>query len=399
MKNPEFAPFPSDEYISRYQKAQRLMADNGIDALIVSGKENVIYFSGIQTIGWHSKHRPLGVVLPQTADREPMLVLSESLESVAHDTSWIEGLRPWGGRRSGKETPDPVVGIQQAVSELDLKHATVGMELGYGQRIGMSQADYTKLTKGLPEVNFVDASNLLWQLRMIKSPREVEALRKACAATDAAFESGFSAMRSGMTEKELAGIMFARMAQETNERPGFMMVRSGPRKYSMVNVEPFNKPLNKGELVVVDAGAVYKDYWGEFMRMACIGEPTAEQRRFFDAELESMQAGVEAVKPGVTTGEIFDACYTVLSDRGFGEHLTLARVGHCVGLDMHEPPSIDRGGTTVLQPGMVLTVEPIFSDQPHYQIGNFGVEDQVAVTETGYELMSHFPKELHVVKT
>ncbi|MBM3302380.1 MAG: aminopeptidase P family protein, partial [Deltaproteobacteria bacterium] len=123
-----------------------------------------------------------------------------------------------------------------------------------------------------------------------------------------------------------------------------------------------------------------------------------EQRRFFDAELESLDAGVKAVKPGATTGDIFDACYRVLLDGGFGDHLTLERVGHCVGLDMHEPPSIDRGGTTVLQPGMMLTVEPIFSDQPNYQIGNFGVEDQVLVTETGYEIMSHFPKELHVVR-
>jgi Xaa-Pro aminopeptidase len=398
MRNPEFAPFPTEEFVARLQKAQRLMAEQGIDALLLTGKENVIYFSGLQTIGWDSKHRPLGVIIPQAADQEPLMVLPESLFHVARETSWIDELRPWGGWRIPGSPPDPVVGIQQAVAELGLTHGTIGLELGYGQRIAMSQADYVTLTIGLPDVNFVDESDLLWQLRTIKSPREVEAIRKVCAATTAAFESGFAAMRAGMTEKELAGIMFARMAQETNERPGFMMVRSGTRKYGMVNVTPFDKPLNKGELVVVDAGATYEDYWADFMRMASIGEPTAEQRRFFETELEAQQAGVAAIKPGVTTGEVFDACYSVFVKRGFTEHARLERIGHGVGLDVHEPPSIGRGTTTVIQPGMILTIEPIFSDLPNYQIGNFALEDMVLVTETGHEVLSLFPKELHVIK-
>lgn len=397
MRQPEFAPFPVDEYVARHQKAQHLMEERGIDALLVTAKENVVYFSGLQTIGWDSKHRPLGVLIGRAPESPPMLVLPETLAHVARETSWIEELRPWGGWRYQDAAPDPIVGIQRAIAELGLESGTIGLELGYGQRVGMSQADYLTLTSGLPNVSVVDGSDILWQLRMVKSPREVEALRKACAATTAAFEAGFAALREGMTERELAGIMFARMAEQTNERPGFMMVRSGPRKYGMVNVSPFTKPMANGELVVVDAGAVYKDYWADFMRMASIGKPTAEQRRFFDADLESQKAGVAAIKPGVTTGQVFDACYDVLVDLGFQEHAKLERIGHGVGLDVHEPPSIGRGSTTVIEPGMVLTVEPIFSDQPNYQIGNFALEDVVLVTETGHEVLSLFPKDLHIV--
>ncbi|HBY96780.1 MAG: Xaa-Pro peptidase family protein [Ardenticatenaceae bacterium] len=399
MRNPEFAPFPTDEFVARYKKAQRLMEEQGIDALLLTSKENVIYFSGLQTIGWDSKHRPLGVIIPRAEGREPIMVLAETLFYVARETSWIEELRPWGGWRYPSAPSDPVIGIQQAIAELELTKGTIGMELGYGQRLGMSQSDYSMLVGGLPDANIVDMGDLLWQLRMIKSPREIEVIRKVCAATTAAFEAGFAAMRAGMTEKELAGIMFARMAEETNDRPGFMMVRSGPRKYGMVNVHPFNKPMNKGELVVVDAGATYKDYWADFMRMASIGEPTAEQRRFFEADLESQKVGVAAVKPGIPTREIFDASYNVLMETGFAEHARLERIGHGVGLDVHEPPSIGRGTTTIVQPGMILTVEPIFSDQPNYQIGNFALEDVVLVTETGHEVLSLFPKELHVVRT
>ncbi len=398
MHNPEFSPFPPEEYVARYGKAQGLMAQQDIDALLLTGKENVIYFSGLQTIGWASKHRPLGLILPQAADQEAVMILPESLLEVARATSWIRTLRPWGGWRVPGAAADPVDAIQQSIADLGLTRSVIGMELGYGHRVGMSQDDYNGLVSGLPKIRFVDGSDLLWQLRMIKSPLEVDALSKACAATTAAFDSGFTAMREGMTEKELAGIMFARMAQETNELPGFVMVRSGPRKYAMVNVTPFNKPLNKGELVVVDAGAKYKDYCADFMRMASIGEPTLEQRRFFDAELESQEAGVAAIRPGVTTGEIFDACHNVLVQRGFAEHAKLERVGHGVGLDLHEPPSVARDGSTVVEPGMVLTVEPIWSDQPDYHIGNFALEDQILVTETGHEVLSLFPKELHIVK-
>lgn len=399
MQQPEFAPFPTDEYEVRYQKAQRLMRERDIDAVLVTAKENVIYFSGLQTIGWISKHRPIGVILSQNEQIPPILVLPETLVPVAHETSWIRELRPWGGWRYPGAPSDPILGIQQAISEIGIEAGTVGMELGYGQRIGMSMSDYWALANGLPTVNFVDGSELIWALRMIKSPREIDALRKACAATTSAFEFGFASMREGMTENTLAGIMFGRMAELTNERPGFMMVRSGPRKYGMVNVTPFAKPMMRGELVVVDAGAVYKDYWADFMRMASIGKPTDEQRRFFEANLESQNAGVAAIKPGAPTGEIFDACYGVLVKCGLREHAILERIGHGVGLDPHEPPSIGRGTDTLVEPGMVLTVEPIFSDQPNYQIGNFALEDVVLVTDSGHEVLSHFPKELHVVST
>lgn len=399
MHQPEFAPFPNEEYAARVEQAREEMAKAGIDALVVTAKENVVYFSGLQTIGWISKHRPLGVIIPANASRSPMIVLPETLVDVARETSWIEELRPWGGWRSADAAPSPIIGIQRALAETDLENATIGLELGYGQRVGMSQEDYGSLLSGLPNVTVVDGSKVIWKLRMIKSQREIDAIRIACAATTRAFEEGFAAIEEGTSEADLAGIMLGRMAAETNEVPGFMMVRSGTRKYGMVNVLPFDKPMVKGDLVVTDAGARYKDYWADYMRMASIGEPSADQRRFFDAEYESQKAGVAAIKPGATTGEVFDACYDVLVDHGLKEHATLERVGHGLGLDPHEAPSIDRGGSTVIEPGMVLTVEPIFSDLPDYQIGNFAIEDVVVVTETGNEVLSLFPTELFVVPT
>jgi len=396
LSQPEFAPFPVSEYERRVAKARHLMEENGIDALVLTSKENVVYFSGIQTIGWDSKHRPLIVIVPRELSSPVHMVLAESLYQVSRESSWVDELRPWGGWMEGS-TEDPIVGALQVFQDLGLVTGKLGFELGYGQRMGMSQEDYFELVEQLPEASLVDGSKLIWELRMIKSSLEIEALREACAATTSAFEKGFAAIYPGMKEKELAGIMFSEMARYTDERPGFMMVRSGPRKYRMANVLAFDKPMVAGELVVVDSGAVYKDYWSDFMRMCSIGEPTKEQRRFFDATLESQQAGVDKMKPGVTAHDIFSACNDVLVAHGLADYVTFERLGHGVGLDMHEPPSMARGSELIIQPGMVLTVEPVFWDRPEGKVGNFALEDVVVVTEEGHEVLSLFPKDLHIV--
>ena len=397
MRTPEYAPFPTDEFLARYRKAQQLMDERGIDALVLTSEENGVYFSGFETIEW-SAERPIGIIIPRDPRLAPILSFPGLLGDIAVATSWIEELCPWGPWGALTNAPaNAVEAIKQSIHKLGLQKGTLGVELGHAQKMLMSHAHYSELVASLPNAKFVDAADLLWDLRMIKSPREIEVIRKVCAATTKAFEVGFAAMHEGMTEKELAGIMFAQMAAETQELPAFMMIRSGPSKYGMVNVKPFHKPLNKGDLVIVDAGARYKTYCSDFMRMASIGEPSADQRRMFDAELEAQKAGVAAVMPGATTGDIFDACYQVLAKHGLAEHFTTNGVGHSVGLFFHEPPRINKGGTIPLQPNMVLTVEPIWYDRPNHQIGNFALEDMVLVTESGCEILSLYPKDLHIV--
>jgi Xaa-Pro dipeptidase len=394
--SPRYAVFPVSEYQDRHTRVSSLMRERGIDALLVTSKENVTYFSGIQTIEWISKHRPMGLIVP-VAPRPPVLVIPETLMAVARETSWVEDVRGWGGVRIEGAPADPVTALERTLQDVGLERATIGFEHGYGQFLRMPKAQYDDLVSRLPDMKVVDGADAIWRTRTIKSALEAEAMRRVCAATDAAFTEGFAALREGMPESEIAGIMFARMARETGEQPEFMMVRSGKAKYGMSNCPPFDKQVERGDLVVVDAGARYKNYVSDFMRMACIGEPTKEQRYMFEADLEAQIAGVEAVKPGVTTGEIFDACYGVLAQRGLQEHAKISRVGHGIGLEVHEWPSVDKGSTIPLEPGMIITVEPIFSDRPNAEIGNFAIEDIVLVTQTGHEILSKYPKQLHVV--
>jgi len=391
-----YAAFPGEEYRMRWQRAQQLMKDAGMDGLIVSSKENVVYFTGIETVGWDSKHRPLGVIIP--AQGEPAVVLAETLMTVAELTCAVANRYPWGGWRYPDAPKDPIVGILQAVSDLGISSGSIGMEFGYGQRVGMSQDDLQLLLKGLSAASVVDASGLLWELRIIKTPREIAMMRKVCLDTCAAFQAGYEALHAGMTEMELMGVIFAEMCRLTNCRPSFLGIRSGKEKYPMINVMPFDKPIEQGDLVVIDGGATYRYYHCDMMRMVSMGEPTSEQKRFYECELEAQSAGVAAMRPGATAAEVCQAAIDVIDRRGFRRHApNIERIGHGLGLDVHEPPSMALANQQLLRPGMILTSEPIFSDLPHYQIGNFAVEDVVLITETGHEVMTPLTKELLVI--
>jgi Xaa-Pro dipeptidase len=397
-RQPPFALFPTEEYLSRVSRARARMEAVGIDALILTAKENGVYFSGLRTTAWNSKHRPTAVIVPRDDSLPVVSVVSENIYNVATGTSWIDDVRAWGGWKRKDAATDPIVAIVAACKDLGVWGGTLGLELGYGQRLGMSQEDFGKLTAGLGESKIVDVGPVMWHLRQIKSTLEIECIRKACDATTKAFERGFAAIKPGMTERELGAILVSEMALQTGEMPGFINIRSGPSKYGMMNVLPFEKPFDPGDLIVADLGANYKYYWSDYMRMACLGAPTAQQRHMFDVDRASMQAGVDAIKLGVPLGEIFDASYKVLIDGGLGEHVgQLERVGHGVGLDIHEPPSIAKGSKLLAEPGMVLTVEPIFWDLPDAKIGNFAMEEVVLVTDTGHEVLSTFSNDLYVL--
>jgi Xaa-Pro aminopeptidase len=391
-----YAAFPRVEYEHRYERLQGVMEERGIDAVLVTAKENVVYFAGLETVGWDSKHRPVGCILPREGPG-PILVIPESLAYVAEVTSWIEDVRLWGGFKRTGIPRDPVEAIAGALVSRGLGKGRIALELGYGTRVAMSQADFSHLEELLSGADVVDGSDAIWALRMIKSTAEAEVMREVCDHTCEAFRVGFDALRGGMTERELAGIILAEMARLTNSRPGFIGIRSGRLKYTMMNVPPFDKVMEPGDLIVVDGGAHLRDYWCDMMRMASIGEPTAEQQRFFDVDLAAQRAGMEAVKPGATAGDVCAAALEVIRDGGLGDHVpSLERVGHGLGLDVHEPPSLALGSEVVIEPGMILTVEPIFSDLPNFQIGNFAMEQILLVTETGTELLTPFTDELWI---
>jgi len=411
MKN--LADFPSEEYKNRCEKARRLMDEYNIDALLLTEEENVTYLSGFRKmLPNFSKARGYMlhfILLPR--DGAPVLLLPLPMRGNAELSSWIEDKRFFVAGITGLPPIDPLKLTIGTIEELGLVDRVIGLELGDLTRIDSSQKDFEAIRNGLPHAKFVDSSELIWKMRSIKSPLEIQYMRKVCGITCKAFQAGFESIEEGMTEKELARIIYKAMLDEGSEDTPLMaalLIRSGPNRYRLSDTRPSDTKMKKGHIIVVDGGTHYKGYFSDMTRLACIGEPTKKQKEMFECALKAEEAGVQAIRSGATAGDVFTAADNVITELGFNKNFIYRFCGHGIGLRVHEPPSIAQGSETVLQPGMVLCVEPVLYDKVSltYMLngimgkgaeGVFYLEDEVVVTERGHENLTPMEKTLWIV--
>ncbi len=259
----------------------------------------------------------------------------------------------------------------------------------------MSYRQVTRWQEAIPGVRWVPVEQQVESLRAVKSPGELELLRRAVRIADEAFAAVVPALRPGMTEREVAWRLEAYMREHGAEGMAFdVIVGSGPNA-ALPHASPGERRLQAGDTVVLDFGCVYAGYHSDMTRTVIMG-PTVEPRarEIYDLVLRAQRAGIEAVRPGATGREVDAAARQVIEAAGLGE-LFGHGLGHGVGLEVHEPiPRLSRVSDTVLQPGMVTSVEPgVYV--PGW--GGVRIEDLVLVTETGCEILTASPKDLIVV--
>lgn len=377
----KFLDFSVEEYRDRLSRTQQKMAEEGFDGLVISDPSNLIYLTGYRTILYASKFRPFLAVIPQNGD--PVLVLPNLEVGIGIKSSWVADVRGWGkGLRA--DAPDPYVLVGDALREKGLANGRIGIELGHGQRLGMNQDQFQELKAQAPNVEWGNVADVMWPVRLVKSDQEIEYIRRACDATDIAWTKAAEACGEGVSEREIMKVLGHNMVEHA-DGPAFLVIASGPDRYDMINAPPVDRKMEKGDMVCFDIGADFKHYWSDVSRLLYIGEPTDRQKEFHEAELKVFWAGVEAVKPGVTCEDVDRACEDKIEELGFKEYM-LHRTGHALGLEVHELPSVAVGDKTVLEPGMVLTIEPGLYD---FDIGAWRIEDTVLVTEDGHELLTN----------
>jgi Xaa-Pro dipeptidase len=394
----KYAEFPVEEYQARYAKARRLMEREGLDALLVTQDLDVRYFSGYLSILWCSRFRPYVALLPRDPALGPTLIIPAQEAGNANSTSWIADVATY------PDQDDPSPHIAAAIQD-KVPSGKIGTELGFGQRLGMTINQFRALEASAENVEFVNGTPLIQAVRMIKSPGEVERLLRACE--QAGVRAGWEALTPGMTEKELARVMGATMYQEGAEfgtQPSFLAMLSGPERYKTINALASDKVIAEGDLIMIDGGAVYGGYSTDFIRQACVGEPTERQRRYFDICIEANDASIAAIRPGVTGADVYEAGVSVFEREGLMEYNVLNIVGHGTGMEVHELPWLGERDTvytssTTLRPGMVVCIEPVIGgmDGPDWADGCFIVEEKVLVTETGHEVLTRdLPKDLWI---
>lgn len=378
--------FPRQEFAQRYARLQEALARIDADALLVTNEANFNYFTGyVVAHPWVSYSRNLLAILPR--ERPPALIVPAFLANEARRESWIAQV--YETSEIGEAPIDVVV---NAFDDLGLRQGRIGAELGYEQRLGISALDFQRLQAALPEATFIDAAAAIWSLRMRKSPAEVDCLREACRISDAALLRLFAELRPHMTERTIAQRLAELLLAEGADRVGWIMMTSGRGDYHRTFGQPRDRVPQPGDMVWLDLSAVVNGYGADFDRAAVIAGPTAEQNALQEIVHSATLAGIAAIRPGLPIRAVAEAVSAALVDAGL-QPLDAGRIGHGLGLQSSEPPNLSLADPTILEEGMVFTVEPAIVREH----GIYQVEQNVAVTATGYELLTRTSHELRTI--
>lgn len=385
----KYLSFTVDEYLERARKIVKRMGEQGMDGMVFTKAANLMYFTGYTTTLYNSQFRPFLAVFPASGD--PVLIVPNLEYGGAVKTTWIEDVRMWGNTK-GCAGKDPVELLQAVMVEKGLSRSKVGIELGNGHRLGMTMEQYMRLRELLPGVEFVDSSNAIWDVRMVKSPAEIEYIRKSCQANDMGFQAAVDAIRQGATEKEVACAM-ARAMVEGGAVPDFLTVAAGPNRYDMMN--PYASEsvvIRDGDMVVMDFGCRYEGYYSDVTRGVFVGKVHPRAAELYKAVRDINEHALEAAKPGNPISAIDAAAEKRIRELGYAD-LMLHRTGHALGLEVHENPSIGPTEHTPLKEGMVLAVEPGLYD---FSVGAFRIENNIVITKDGFEYLTHASQDIIV---
>ena len=373
------SPFPDQEYADRYQRAQVLMERDGLDALLVSEKNNYWYFSGLISYQLDHIQRPQILILPKTG--KPLLLV------YGNDKAKAKAL-PWAGEvRAYTDVPFPEEMIGGCIKEMGLGDANIGFELGDDQRLGFPVNYLTRLTEALPKAQIKDGTAALTEMRILKSPREIEFMRKACDISVKAYDRCLPQLKSGMTRREVADRLYISMIEEGAHprHPGFLMLNASTR-YD-------DRRYNKGDRMIADFGACYEGYYGDVTRHAIFGEPTEEQRKDHETACDVIDLCFESMRPGTPIAEVSRVANRQLVKRGYEAVDSPKRIGHGIGMSRAEPPSLNEVETELYRPGMVLALEPkVRSPKTAAHL-----EEDILITDKGQEFLTTGCRRLDVI--
>jgi Xaa-Pro aminopeptidase len=234
------------------------------------------------------------------------------------------------------------------------------------------------------------SASLVEDLRTLKDEDELALMAEAALAGCKLFERILKTIRPGVRELDVAAELEHQARLLGAEGMSFETIAASGARSALPHGRATANPLPRRGFLTLDFGVILKGYCSDMTRTVYLGKPTAEERRAYAAVLEAQEAAAAAVSAGVSCGDVDEAARSILRREGLAEAFTHS-TGHGVGLEIHEPPRVGSGQTTMLQPGMVITIEPGI-----YLEGRFGIriEDMVAVTRTGGQVLTPAPKAL-----
>lgn len=357
---------------------QHYLQEENMDAAFITTPDNVFYVSGFSS---NPHERLLGVMVFKDAKPFVICPLMEVPDLKA--SGWT--YEPVGH----EDTEDAWEVLAAAAKKRGVPLQKIAIEKSHLTVERMERME--QLFEG---AEFSRIDEKLNSMRNIKSEDELVKLRKAAELADYAIEVGCKEIAEGKTELEILMAIEFEMKRKGAEKMSFeTMVLSGPKTASPHGT-PGDRKIQKGDFILFDLGVVYDGYCSDITRTVSFGEPSEKQREIYETVRKAEQTAVDLVRPGVKARDLDKAARDVITDAGYGEYFT-HRLGHGLGISVHEFPSITGTNEMELQEGMVFTIEPGIY---HPDITGVRIEDDVVVTADGVEVLTKFPKELLIIK-
>jgi Xaa-Pro aminopeptidase len=354
-------------HAARRQRAEQQIAEAGAEAALITSGPNVRYLTGL------------------ASSNAALLLPASGTGVLATDSRYALAAE--------RDCPDLELIVERFIeARLAAEMTGRGLRTVAFEAHEMTVERHAELVAKADGVTLIPFGRRVEGLRVVKDPAELDLLATACRISAQALADVFALIRVGMTERSLAAALDARMAALGAERPAFdTIVASGPNG-AIPHHSPTDRPLRRGDLITMDFGAAYGGYHADMTRTVALGEPAGWQREIYELVAAAQRAGIDAARPGADVADVDAAARDMIRDAGHGEHFQHG-LGHGVGLEVHEAPTIGYARTGKLASRVPVTVEPGV-----YLPGKGGVriEDVLVVGADGTGLLTTTTRELLV---
>ncbi|HWL25323.1 MAG TPA: Xaa-Pro peptidase family protein [Ureibacillus sp.] len=361
--------------MTKINQIQSYLKEHELDMAFITTPDNVFYFSQFKS---NPHERLLGVMIFQ--DATPVLVCPKMEVPDAINSGWQYDVI------GHLDTDQPFQLMKEKVHSNNVSVNKVAIEKSH-----LTVERLEALQHVFPQAQFVRLDEKINDMRVIKDEMELEKLREAARLADYAVEVGCKEIAEGKTEMQILTAIENAIKDKGYKMSFDTMVLSGPKTASPHGT-PGERKIQKGDLILFDLGVEYEGYCSDITRTVAFGNVSDAQKEIYHLVRTANENAIEAVKPGVRAMDIDKTARDVITDGGYGEDFS-HRLGHGLGISVHEFPSMTGTNDLQLKAGMVFTIEPgIYNN-----IAGVRIEDDVVVTETGVEVLTKYTKELIIL--
>ena len=338
--------FLEAEFYQRTEKTQKLMYERGLDAILLCTEAEVRYYTGFRSLFWQSPTRPWFVIIPKRG--KPIAVIPEIGRDLMERT-WVDEIITWPSPRREDDGVSLLVKVLKGSNK-------IGLLKGEEASLRMPLNDFETLNSKI-NGSFIDCSDLVKEVRLVKSELEINIIRQVCSIASCAFDRAQQLFHIGQPlDQAFRDFKIALLEAGAEEVP-YLVGGAGQDGYSDVISPPSNQLLKNGDILMLDTGSSLKGYFCDFDRNWAIGKASNLAKTAYSKLYNATEVALKKIRPGMTCAQVFSL---INSSLGEGDS-DIGRMGHGLGIQLTEYPSLMLNDKTVLRENMVITIEPSLS--------------------------------------